>query len=395
MQSQDPTDQDAIPSVSTAKALSSSQIVAADAVQAEDVPTIALGPLQTLSALQPEISIHSVASTRAVSMPAPLVAQPLEYHRSLGEWLRVWWDGMRPTYLPLSIMPVVMGSVLAWTPGITLKTPFGHFHFLRFLATLIAVIVLQIGAQLVNDYYDYLKGIDTSNSLGPGGLIQQGLIKPARVLSFGLILLALGALLGALVAGSGGLLVYVFGLVGLLCAYFYSATSRALSSIGFGELISFFIFGPCITLGAYMVQTGHVDRLVLLYSIPLGLLATAVIHVNNMRDIESDAQAGKHTLASLWGLRMSRAFYVVLLLGTYATIIALALPHHAPHLVLITLWTLPASAISVTGVLRTDAPAGLHLAMRQTLTIEAYFTLWLVIALFVSALWPLLPHLAF
>jgi 1,4-dihydroxy-2-naphthoate polyprenyltransferase len=302
---------------------------------------------------------------------------------------------MRPAYLPLSIMPVVVGSVLAWTQSIAAKSLLGHFHVLRFLATLIAVILLQIGAHLVNDYYDYLKGIDTSNSLGPGGLIQQGLIRPARVLSFGLVLLALGALVGVLVAISGGLLVFVFGLVGLLGAYFYSATSRPLSSIALGELVSFLIFGPCITLGAYIVQTGHIDRFVLLYSIPLGLLATAVIHVNNMRDTESDLQAGKHTLASLWGLRMNRAFYVILLLGAYATIVALAVPHHAPHLVLLTLWTLPIAIVAVTGVLRTDAPAGLHLAMHQTLRVEMYFTLWLVVALFISALLPLLPHLAF
>jgi 1,4-dihydroxy-2-naphthoate polyprenyltransferase len=395
MQSQDPTNHDSIPSAPKVKAVTSSQIVTADSVQAEEVPTIPLGSLQTLSTLQPEVSIHSVASTRSVTMPAPLVMQPSEYHRSLGEWLSVWWDGIRPAYLPLSIMPVVVGSVLAWTQSIAVKSLLGHFHVLRFLATFIAVILLQIGAHLVNDYYDYLKGIDTSNSLGPGGLIQQGLIKPARVLSFGLILLALGALTGVLVAVSGGVLVFAFGLVGLLCAYFYSATSRALSSMALGELVSFLIFGPLIVLGAYIVQTGHIDRIALLYSIPLGLLATAVIHLNNMRDVESDLQAKKHTLASLWGLRMNRAFYVVLLLGVYATIIALAVPRHAPHLVLITLWTLPTAIVAVTGVIRTDASADLHLAMRQTLKVEMYFTLWLVVALFVSALWPLLPRLPF
>ena len=393
MQSQDTTNHDDTPSPSTAKAVNSSQIVTADSVQAEEVPTIPLGSLQTLRTLRPEVSIHSVASTRSVSMPAPLVVQPSEYRRSLSEWLSVWWDGIRPAYLPLSIMPVVVGSVLAWTQSIVGKSLLGHFHVLRFLATLIAVILLQVGAHLVNDYYDYLKGIDTGNSLGPGGLIQQGLIKPSRVLSFGLVLLVFGTLVGVLVAISGGLLVFVFGLIGLLAAYFYSATPRPLSSMALGELVTFLVFGPCITLGAYIVQTGHMDRLVLLYSIPLGLLATAVIHLNNMRDTESDLQAGKHTLASLWSLRMNRAFYVILLLGVYATIIALAIPHHAPHLILLTLWTLPTAIVAITGVLRTDAPASLHLAMHQTVRVEMYFTLWLVVALFLTALLPQLPHL--
>src|SRR2546422_5736690 len=82
------------------KPVVSSHIVTAEAVQAEEVPTVPLGPLQTLSALQPEVSVHSVASTRTVSMPAPLVVQPSEYRRSLGEWLQIWRDGIRPSYLP-------------------------------------------------------------------------------------------------------------------------------------------------------------------------------------------------------------------------------------------------------------------------------------------------------
>src|SRR5712691_3643474 len=235
MQREDSESSDAV--VSAPKVVTSSHVVTADSVQAEEVPTIPLGSLQTLSTLQPEVSIHSVASTRAVALPAPLVVQPSEYRRSLGEWLRVWWDGIRPAYLPLSLLPVVLGSLLAWTQSISLKTPRGDFHPLRFITTFVAVLLLQVGAHLINDYYDYLRGIDTSNALGPGGLFQQGLIKPARVLSFGLVALGLGAVLGVLAAISGGPLVFVFGLIGLFCAYFYSATSRALSSLALGELV--------------------------------------------------------------------------------------------------------------------------------------------------------------
>lgn len=368
-------------------------VVTAESVQAEEVPTIPLGSLQTISELQPEVSIRSVASTRAVSMPAPLVVQPAEYRRSLGEWIQIWWDGFRPPYLVLSLIPVVVGSTLAWTQSVSPQTPLGHFHFLLFIGTFAAVASLQIGANLVNDYYDYLKGIDTGNTLGAGGLIQQGLIKPTRVLSFGLTWLTLGVLLGAIVAFSGGWPIYLFGLAGLLCAYFYSATPRALSALALGELVSFIIFGPLITLGTYMVETGRFDRTVLLYSIALGLLATTVIHLNNMRDAETDAQARKRTLASLFGLAWSRALSLILLLGAYVIIIALGLPRNAPHLVLITLWTLPTLAVVVTSVFRTDTPAGLHLAMRQALKLELTFGILLVLALVLSALWNVLPHL--
>ncbi|HEX9131716.1 MAG TPA: UbiA family prenyltransferase, partial [Ktedonobacteraceae bacterium] len=159
-----------------------------------------LGSQQTASELLPEISVRSVASTSSIVQPVPLVAQPLEDERSLGEWLSIWWSGIRPAYLSLSLLPVILGSVVAWTQSITLKTPRGDFHTIRFVITVAAVLLLQTGAQLVNDYYDYTRGIDTSNSLGPGGLIQRGLIKPERVLSFGLIALGLGAVLGVVVA---------------------------------------------------------------------------------------------------------------------------------------------------------------------------------------------------
>src|SRR5581483_2128644 len=159
---------------------------------------IPLGSMQTISELQPEVEVHSITPTQAVRLPAPLIVQPSEYHRGFAEWLRIWWNGMRPSYLPLSLMPVLLGSVLAWTQSITTRTPRGDFHPQRFLALLLTVVCLQIGAHLVNDYYDYLRGIDTSNALGPGGLIQQGLIKPVRVLTLGLIMLLLGTICGVL-----------------------------------------------------------------------------------------------------------------------------------------------------------------------------------------------------
>ena len=378
------------PSHPRIKAVTSAQIVTADSVQAEEVPTIPLGSMQTISELQPEVEVHSITPTQAVRLPAPLIVQPAEYHRGFAEWLRIWWNGMRPSYLPLSLMPVLLGSVLAWTQSITTRTPRGDFHPQRFLALFLTVVCLQIGAHLVNDYYDYLRGVDTSNALGPGGLIQQGLIKPVRVLTLGLIMLLLGTICGVLTALAGGPLLFILVLVGLLCAYFYSATAFSISSLTLGEVVAFLIFGPLLTLAAYILQTGHFDRVVLVYGLSLGLLAMAFIHLNNMRDAESDAQAGKRTLASYFDLRMSRFLYLLFLLGAYVPIIVLAVPHHAPHLLLITLWTLPGLAVLISGVLRTDSPPSLHLHMRKTLALETLFTILLMAALVITAYWAVL-----
>ena len=377
--------------VARQKAPASSKVVAADSVQAEEVPTIPLDSLQTLSTLQPEISVHPVTATSVTTVREPLVVQPAEYRRGPGEWLRIWWEGLRPSYLSFVFLPMALGSALAWLSTVSDQKPRGDFHPQRFLAALIAVSLVQLGANLLNDYYDYLAGVDTSNSLGPGGLIQQGLIKPGRVLTFSLFLLIMGAFIGALAALYGGVIAFGFGLLGLLGAYFYSAPPRSLSSLTLGEVTGFWLFGPLLTLGAYVVQRGKIDNLPLICGISLGLLLSAALYVNDMRDVESDIQAHKYTLATLLGIRANRVVCTLLLLGAYVPVLVLGVPSHSLHLVLITLWTLPGMVVILIGLYRTTTPAALHTTMRQVFRLAALFTLLLIVALAISTYWQWLP----
>lgn len=366
-------------------------------VQADEPPTIPLGSLQALNALRPDVSVHAVATSRGLQRPAPLVVQPAEYRPGLVGWAQIWWDGMRPRYALLALFPVLLGTTFAWLQTVTTQSRYGHIHLLHFIAILAAVLLLQIGANLVNDYYDYMKGIDTSNALGPGGLIQQGYIRPKTILTFGLGLCLLGALAGLLVATSGGFYLFLLGLVGILSAYLYSATAFPLSSLALGEVVGFLIFGPLLALAAYMAQLGIPTRhelvTILQYSLPLGLLAVAIIHVNNMRDAESDLQAGKHTVANLLGPRLSRFFFLLLILAAYAVVLVLGLPRHAPHLILLPLWTLPILLVVITGIARADLPVTLNIVLRKTITLETFFALLLIIAIILPALLGALPHI--
>ncbi|HEX7736430.1 MAG TPA: 1,4-dihydroxy-2-naphthoate octaprenyltransferase [Ktedonobacteraceae bacterium] len=376
------------------KAPASSQVIAAESVQAEEVPTIPLDSLQTLSTLQPEVSVRAVNATQIATVPEPLVVQPAEYRRGPGEWVRIWWDGIRPYYLWFAALPVLLGSVLGWLDSITARKPLGDFHPQRLAVALAAVCLLQIGANMLNDYYDYLGGIDTSNSLGPGGLIQQGLIKPARVLAIGLFFLIIGAFLGALVAFYGGIFAFIFGALGLLGAYFYSAPPKALSRLTLGEVVIFWLFGPLLTLGAYSIQRGKVDNLPLVCSISLGLLISAAFYINDMRDMESDAQAHKYTLASLLNVRTNRVVVTLLFLGAYVPMIVLGVPSHGPHLLLITLWTLPGMIAILIALYRTTTPASLHLTMHRTFKLVILFTILMIIALIISIYMSWLPKFA-
>jgi 1,4-dihydroxy-2-naphthoate octaprenyltransferase len=290
-------------------------------------------------------------------------------------------------------MPVIVGSILAWTRTINVHTPFGHFHPGSFIGVLIAAICLHTGANLINDYYDYLRGADTGNMLGPGGLIQPGLIKPTRVLTLGLIAMGLGTILGAFLSFSGGPIVPLIGLLLVLGAYFFSATAGALSANMLGELACFAIFGPLLTIGAYMIQAnGQFSPLAFVYSIPLGLLAASVVVVNNLRDFEDDENARKRTLVSILGIKLSRALYILFIATAYLLILLDGIPHDTPHFILLTLWTLPALVVPVSGVLRTTSPAALHVAMRQTIHVETGFAILLSVGLVVTALIPILQQ---
>nr|BBH89546.1 hypothetical protein KTC_42970 [Thermosporothrix sp. COM3] len=375
------------------KQQASTQVVTAEAVRAEEVPTIAMSSLQAIDTLKPEVVVHSVEPTNEVEAPVPLIATTGEYKRSIGEWVRVWWDGLRPAYLSLALLPLLVGSALAWTQTISKDAMFGHFRLLHFLGALIGVLLLQLGANLINDYYDYVHGVDTSNTLGPGGLIQQGLIKPVRVLIVGLVLLGLGAVIGAVVAFAGGPLVYGLGLLGVLGAYFYSATTKSLSALFLGELVAFLIYGPLITLGAYLIQGGKAPLSAIIYSLPAGLLAAAIILMNNMRDIEGDQQARKYTVATGLGIKLSRYVYLVLVLAAYTVVIVLGVPPRAPHWILLALWSLPSLFVAISGVLRTDVTTGFQLVLRTTLKLERQFLLLLVLGMVIAALLPLVPNI--
>src|SRR5579864_100156 len=296
--------------VANSSIINPSKIVAADPTRAEQVPTIPIASMELVASLQPAVSVHSVDVTDFANPPTPLVVQSSEYQRSRGEWFQIWWDGIRPDYFSLSLLPILLGTTLAWTRTVSAQTPLGRLDLGHLIAGILMALLIQSGGHLINDYYDYVRRIDTGNLFGSGGLIQQRYVKPTLVLKIGLMLLGIGAICGLGFSVGKGSLLYLFCLIIVLGAYFYSAPPRPLSSIMLGEIIGFCFFGPLLTLGAYMAQTnGSFLPSAVLYSLPPGLLATAVIHTNNIRDSETDANAGKLTIMHLMGMKMSRYFY--------------------------------------------------------------------------------------
>ncbi|MDD5368743.1 MAG: 1,4-dihydroxy-2-naphthoate polyprenyltransferase, partial [Anaerolineaceae bacterium] len=207
----------------------------------------------------------------------------------------------RPKTLPVSMAPVVAGSGIAFYTG--------FFSALPALAALLGALCLQIGANLANDVYDYQKGADTHERLGPLRVTQAGLLTPRQVLAGMWFFFGLAALLGVYLALHSGWLVVVIGLLSIAGAILYTAGPFPLGYNGLGESFVFLFFGLAAVCGTVYVQGGEIGPLAFWSAFPVGLLAASVLTVNNLRDIETDRVSGKHTLAVLFGRQATRRLF--------------------------------------------------------------------------------------
>ena len=217
--------------------------------------------------------------------------------------VRIWLMAARPRTLPAAIAPVLVGTSLAGFAG--------HFHALRFLAALLGAIFIQVGTNLSNDYSDARRGADTEDRLGPvrvtaGGLVPPGQVLVATYVSFGLAVLA-----GIYLIAVAGWLLLVIGAASILAGVLYTGGPRPYGYEGLGEVFVFLFFGVVAVVGSFFVETQHVRWEAFALSVPVGLLAAAILIVNNVRDIDSDRRASKRTLAVRLGRGRTRAMFII------------------------------------------------------------------------------------
>ncbi|PKN53978.1 MAG: 1,4-dihydroxy-2-naphthoate octaprenyltransferase [Deltaproteobacteria bacterium HGW-Deltaproteobacteria-14] len=198
------------------------------------------------------------------------------------------------------------------------------------LAALVAALGLQIGSNLVNDAADFVRGADDARRLGPARAAQRGWLTPGQLALGAAIAFAIALLSGAWLATLGGWPVVVVGVVALLCAIGYTAGPAPLGYLGLGDVLVFVFFGPVAVVGTAWLQTGEVTLPAVLASIPVGLLTTAILVVNNLRDRFTDADAGKRTFAVRFGERATRRLYGALVIGALLTPVAAAVSGAVP-----------------------------------------------------------------
>lgn len=226
--------------------------------------------------------------------------------------LSIWLMAARPKTLAAGIAPVIIGAAMAAADG--------HFHALSAFCALLGAVLIQIGTNFANDYFDAQKGSDTDERIGPTRAVQAGLISPGAMRSAALITFLAACVPGLYIVWRGGWPFVAVGLASILCGVLYTGGPYPLGYLGLGDLFVLVFFGPVAVGGTYYVQALTLPLYVVVAGVAPGLFSVAILTVNNLRDIEQDRKAGKRTLPVRLGRTFARIEYALALILACAAI---------------------------------------------------------------------------
>jgi 1,4-dihydroxy-2-naphthoate octaprenyltransferase len=223
--------------------------------------------------------------------------------------VRIWLMAARVRTLPAAVAPVLVGTALAGYLHV--------FHPLRFLAALVGSIFIQVGTNLSNDYSDARRGADAEDRLGPVRVTAGGLVPPKQVLIATYISFGVAVLAGVYLIAVAGWQLLIVGAASILAGVLYTGGPRPYGYEGLGEVFVFLFFGIVAVAGSYFVQVKHLRWEAFAIAVPVGLLAAAILVVNNIRDIDTDRRAGKKTLAVRLGRERTRQLFAAIVYLAY------------------------------------------------------------------------------
>lgn len=244
-----------------------------------------------------------------------------------------WYLAARPRTLPAAVAPVIVGTALAVRDG--------RFSPLAAVVALIAALLLQIASNFANDLGDFVRGTDTAERVGPLRVTTAGLLTAGDVKRGIVVVLAGAALCGLYLIWVGGWPILLVGLLSMLAAVAYTYGPIPFGYYGLGDFATFLFFGIIAVVGTYYTQALAVSPLVWIAAIPMGALVTAILVVNNVRDVDQDRAGGKRTLAVKLGRTGARIEYLLMLALAYAAPVVLWLGYGVREVVLLPLLTLP------------------------------------------------------
>ena len=331
----------------------------------------------------PTASADEATSTAASASTAPptgsaaaSTAPPTGSAAARPSTARVWWLAIRPNTLPAAIAPVVAGlgaavsgHPIAWGPA---------------LGCLAVALLLQIAANLANDLADFRSGADAGDRLGPVRVAAGGLVTPRSLAVATAFVVGCAGLVGLYLVSVGGIVLLVVGALAIVAALLYTGGPWPYGYHGLGEVFVFAFFGLVAVGGTVYLQTGGLGALAILVSIAMGCLATAILVVNNLRDIDSDRRAGKRTLAVSLGRRFARLEYAALLGVAAAMPVAAWLAGLAGPTVLVALVAAPLAIPLLRDVFAEGDPRRLNPVLKGTARLELAAAVLLAVGLAVG-----------
>jgi len=279
---------------------------------------------------------------------------------------RVWWSAVRPVTFAASVAPVLAGTAIGVHDGGT--------RWAAGIGALVVALGIQLGVNFANDYSDFVRGAD-ANRVGPLRAASSGIVDPRHVRWAAIAAFGVAGLAGLAVSVAVDVRLLVVGAACLLAGWLYTGGPRPYGYLGLGELFCFVFFGLVATVGTVYVETGHVTALAVLTGSAMGFLATAILVLNNLRDIESDAAAGKRTLATRIGRERTRVFLLLLVVAAFAVPIVLLIAHLAPVAVLLVGLGIPIAAAPVRTAFATTQPAPLVGALKRMAAAQVTYAL--------------------
>jgi 1,4-dihydroxy-2-naphthoate octaprenyltransferase len=226
--------------------------------------------------------------------------------------VKIWLMAARVRTLPAAVAPVLVGTALAQALD-------DKFSVLRFLAALLGALFIQVGTNLSNDYSDARRGADTDDRLGPVRVTAGGLVPPKQVLLATYITFGLAVLCGVYLIAVAGWELAIVGVLSIAAGVLYTGGPRPYGYEGLGEIFVFLFFGIVAVAGSTFVQIERWPWEAFAYAVPVGLLASAILVVNNVRDMDTDRRVGKRTLAVRLGRDRTRVMYTVMVYGAFVT----------------------------------------------------------------------------
>ncbi|ALC84634.1 1,4-dihydroxy-2-naphthoate octaprenyltransferase [Bacillus sp. FJAT-22090] len=289
---------------------------------------------------------------------------------------RIWWKLTRPHTLTASFAPVFLGTMIALY--------YTNINWLIFLAMLFACLFIQAATNMFNEYYDFVRGLDSEESIGIGGAIVRNGVKPKTVLQLALMLYGLAALLGIYICYESSWMLLVVGGISMLIGYLYTGGPYPIAYTPFGELFSGIVMGMLIVLISTFIQVGSVPNSAILLSIPSALLVAAIMLSNNIRDIVEDKKGGRKTMAILVGRKNAITILTSFFLVSYLWIAVLVILQVVTPWALLVLLSLKKPIHAIKLFKEKENPLEVGLAMKDTALTNTIFVFLLGIGLLIG-----------